>query len=99
MARRLRAPERARRRAAPAGGQPAAQAAPPLRWLLRLVPPLIVGGFVVWVGLFVVYAPELPDTDALFADAGQARVTLIAADGSVLAERGSSGTPSFASAR
>jgi penicillin-binding protein 1A len=63
-----------------------------MRWLLRLIPSLIVGGFIVWVGLFVLYAPELPDTDALFADAEQARVTLIAADGSVLAERGASGT-------
>ncbi len=64
----------------------------PLRFLLRLVPSVIVGGFVIWVGLFVLYAPELPDTGALFADAEQARVTLIAADGSVLAERGASGT-------
>jgi penicillin-binding protein 1A len=63
-----------------------------VRALLRLLPPLFVGLLVVWVGLFIVYAPELPDTDALFNDAQQARVTLIAADGSVLAERGASGT-------
>ncbi len=63
-----------------------------MRALLRLLPPLFVGLLVVWVGLFIVYAPELPDTDALFNDAQQARVTLIAADGSVLAERGASGT-------
>ena len=85
MARRLRRP-------VPEPQQPQQPRRRPLRWLLRLVPPLIVGGFVVWVGLFIVYAPDLPDTEALFADAEQARVTLIAADGSVFAERGSSGT-------
>ena len=91
MARRLRPRDSAaaRPRRSP---EPAAPRRRPLRWLLRLVPPLIVGGFVVWVGLFILYAPDLPDTDALFADAEQARVTLIAADGSVFAERGSSGT-------
>jgi penicillin-binding protein 1A len=103
MTRRLRAPkepapkEPAGEPRRPAGQRPTQRPSSrkrrrPLRTLLRLVPPLIVGAFVVWVGLFVVYAPELPDTDALFADAGQARVTLIAADGSVLAERGASGT-------
>lgn len=78
-----------------AGQRPEARARPrrrPLRWLLRLIPTVIVALFILWVGLFVVYAPDLPNTDALFADAEQARVTLIAADGSVLAERGSSGT-------
>ncbi|MCB0801405.1 MAG: transglycosylase domain-containing protein, partial [Bacteroidales bacterium] len=63
-----------------------------LRRLVRLLPALLVASLVVWVGLFVAYAPELPDTDALFNDARQARVTLIAADGTVLAERGASGT-------
>ncbi len=62
------------------------------RRLVRLLPALLVASLVVWVGLFVAYAPELPDTDALFNDARQARVTLIAADGTVLAERGASGT-------
>ncbi|MEZ5903759.1 MAG: transglycosylase domain-containing protein [Geminicoccaceae bacterium] len=63
-----------------------------LRRLVRLLPAFLVVSLVVWVGLFVAYAPELPDTDALFNDARQARVTLIAADGTVLAERGASGT-------
>ncbi len=95
MTRRLRAPGPQPRR--PAGQRsPGRQRHQPLRrpWrrLGRLVPPLIVAGFVLWVGLFVLYAPDLPDTDALFADAEQARVTLIAADGSVLAERGAAGT-------
>ena len=58
-----------------------------VRRLVRLLPALLVASLVVWVGLFVAYAPELPDTDALFNDARQARVTLIAADGTVLAER------------
>lgn len=91
MTRRLRPPDsaRARQHRAP---EPPKRRFRPLRWLLRLVPPLVVGGFVVWVGLFIVYAPDLPDTDALFADAEQARVTLIARDGSVFAERGSAGT-------
>ena len=63
-----------------------------MRRLARLLPAIVVAMLVLWVGLFVVYAPELPDTDALFDDARQARVTLIAADGTVLAERGASGT-------
>ena len=91
MARRPRPTESARAKPRPSP-EPPERRFRPLRWLLRLVPPLIVGGFVVWVGLFIVYAPDLPDTDALFADAEQARVTLIAADGSVFAERGAAGT-------
>jgi len=91
MTRRLRPPDSARaRRHRPS--EPPKRRFRPLRWLLRFVPTLVVGGFVVWVGLFIVYAPQLPDTDALFADAEQARVTLIAADGSVFAERGVDGT-------
>ncbi len=97
MTRRLRAsreqPAEPTRVRSPVGTRaPAPKRRRPLRRLLRLIPPLVVGAFVLWVGLFVVYAPDLPDTDALFTDAEQARVTLIAADGSVLAERGASGT-------
>jgi penicillin-binding protein 1A len=50
---------------------------------------LLVG----WVALFLWYAPRLPDTDVLFKDAEQARVRVLAADGSVLAERGTAGRP------
>jgi len=79
--------------------RPTAEASKPRRGLVRrlvrrllgLVPGLVVGLLVLWVGLFLVYAPELPDTEALFADARQAKVTLIAADGSLIAERGTSG--------
>ena len=46
---------------------------------------------VIWVGLFVVMAPELPDTDVLFVDAKQARVTVLAHDGSLITERGIEG--------
>ncbi|HET6469420.1 MAG TPA: PBP1A family penicillin-binding protein [Geminicoccaceae bacterium] len=62
-----------------------------LRRLLSLVPALVLVGLVAWVGLFLVLAPKLPDTDALFADARQARVTVQADDGSVLAVRGATG--------
>lgn len=48
---------------------------------------------VAWVGLFVWYAPRLPDTDALFREAQQVRVKVLAADGSILAERGGAGRP------
>jgi len=88
MARRLRPPKPERGANAPS----IKKRRRPVRALLRLLPSLFVALLVLWVGLFVVYAPELPDTDALFDDAQQARVTLIAADGSVLAERGASGT-------
>ena len=46
-----------------------------------------------WVALFVWYAPRLPDTDALFREAQQVRVKVLAADGSTLAERGGAGRP------
>lgn len=39
------------------------------------------------------YAPRLPDTEELFADAAQARVRVLAADGTLLAERGTAGRP------
>ncbi|MCB2055520.1 MAG: PBP1A family penicillin-binding protein [Geminicoccaceae bacterium] len=62
-----------------------------LRRLLGLLPALLVAGLVLWAALYFVLAPDLPDTGELFADARQARVTVIAADGSIVAERGVDG--------
>lgn len=44
-----------------------------------------------WAGLFFLLAPELPDTDTLFADSEQRTVTLLSADDAVLARRGPEG--------
>ncbi|MFO1067006.1 MAG: PBP1A family penicillin-binding protein [Geminicoccaceae bacterium] len=61
--------------------------------LVRLVAVLVLAGLVGWVGLFVWYAPRLPDTAVLVEEASQVSVRVLAADGSVLAERGVSGRP------
>jgi penicillin-binding protein 1A len=64
----------------------------PLLWrLLAALPTLLVVLLVAWAALFLLVAPELPDTDALFADSEQRTVKLLAADGSTLAERGATG--------
>lgn len=64
----------------------------PLLWrLLGTLPTLLVVLLVAWAALFLLVAPELPDTDALFADSEQRTVKLLAADGSTLAERGAAG--------
>ncbi len=74
----------------------AAGAKPRRRLLLRLlaaVPGILTGLLLLWAASFYLFAPELPDTDELIAGSRQARVTLLAADGSILAERGVSGAP------
>lgn len=81
-------------------GRPVARGASPpprgrlRRWLahtIRAVPGLLAGLFVLWAAAFYLFVPELPDTDELFAGARQARVTVLAADGSILDERGGEG--------
>jgi penicillin-binding protein 1A len=59
--------------------------------LLGWLPALLLVGLAAWVVLFLAMAPRLPDTDELFAESEQAKVTVIAADGSTLAVRGSNG--------
>ena len=56
-----------------------------------MVPTLLLVGLVAWVVLFFAMAPNLPDADALFAESRQAKVTVLAADRSVIAVRGSTG--------
>ena len=60
-------------------------------WLLIGVVALAV----LWSALFFVLAPELPDTDALWERQNGPRLTVIAADGSKIAERGSQGSVSI----
>ncbi|MCX8101555.1 MAG: PBP1A family penicillin-binding protein [Geminicoccaceae bacterium] len=63
-----------------------------LLWrLVAFVPTLLVLMLLGWAALFLLIAPELPDTDTLFADSEQRTVTLLAADGGPLAERGAEG--------
>ena len=62
-----------------------------VRRLLSWLPGLLVVGLAAWVVLFVAMAPKLPDTNELFAESEQAKVTVIAADGSTIAVRGSNG--------
>jgi penicillin-binding protein 1A len=62
-----------------------------VRRLLGWLPALLLVGLAAWVVLFLAMAPRLPDTDELFAESEQAKVTVIAADGSTLAVRGSNG--------
>ncbi len=49
---------------------------------------LIVVGAIGWVVLFFVFAPELPDTTRVWDGNHSPRVTVLAADGTRLAERG-----------
>ena len=62
-----------------------------VRRLLGWLPGLLLVGLAAWVVLFVAMAPRLPDTNELFAESEQAKVTVIAADGSTIAVRGSNG--------
>jgi penicillin-binding protein 1A len=62
-----------------------------LRRALGLVPALLVLGLVAWAALFATMAPSLPDTRELFQESRQARVTVIAGNGQVIAVRGSDG--------
>ena len=77
--------------------RPVARPEPGRRGFAARLARLAVSGvlliLVAWVALFVWYAPRLPDTDALFREAQQVRVKVLAADGSTLAERGGAGRP------
>ncbi len=67
---------------------------PGLAWrLLRALPGVLTALLLLWAGAFYVLAPELPDTDELVRMSRQARITLLASDGAVLAERGTEGAP------
>lgn len=61
--------------------------------LLRAIPGLLAALFVLWAAAFYALVPELPDTDELFRPSRQARLTVLAADGSILDERGGEGPP------
>ncbi len=81
-----------------AGAPPGTMATPietpsrSLVWrLLAALPTLLVLLLLGWAALFLLIAPELPDTEALFADSEQRTVRLLAADDSPLAERAAEG--------
>jgi penicillin-binding protein 1A len=59
-----------------------------LRWTVRGATTLAFLGVVGWVVLFYAYAPDLPDTDALFEQPPRPGLTFLAAEGDVLARRG-----------
>jgi penicillin-binding protein 1A len=59
-----------------------------MRWTVRGVTTAAFVGVVGWVVLFYAYAPDLPDTDALFEAPPRPGLTFLAADDSVLARRG-----------
>ncbi len=87
-ARRVRAGKGRKREAA--GSKPRRR---PLLRLLAAIPGILTGLLLLWAASFYLFAPELPDTDELIASSRQARVTLLAADGGILAERGATGAP------
>jgi penicillin-binding protein 1A len=58
---------------------------------LALIPLLLLAGMGAWVILFFAMAPQLPDTRELYRESRQARVSVVAGDGRVIAVRGSSG--------
>jgi len=55
---------------------------------VRGVTTLAFVGVLGWVALFYAYAPDLPDTDALFEQPPRPGITFLADDGGVLARRG-----------
>ncbi|NKB56340.1 MAG: PBP1A family penicillin-binding protein [Alphaproteobacteria bacterium] len=59
-----------------------------LRRLTNLLATLFVTLGVVWAALFLTLAPEMPDTSSLWRVKKSPGVTVLAADGSVLAQRG-----------
>jgi penicillin-binding protein 1A len=62
-----------------------------LGWLQRLFVGGALAALVGWVLLFYVFAPQLPDPRELRRQSSQPTVTVLAADGSVLARRGAEG--------
>src|SRR3954451_7293879 len=62
-----------------------------LGWPQRIVVGAVVAVLLGWVLLFYVMAPKLPDPRELRAQSEQPTITVLAADGSVLARRGTEG--------
>lgn len=62
-----------------------------IRRLLGIIPALFVFLLAMWVLAFALLAPSMPDTDSLVEGSTQTRITLIAADGGIIAERGVEG--------
>lgn len=62
-----------------------------LGWLGRIAVGAVVLGLSGWVVLFYLMAPGLPDPGELRRQSRQATITVLAADGSVLARRGAEG--------
>lgn len=62
-----------------------------MRWLLGMVPALLVLVMILWAGAFYWLAPDMPDTAELIQDSRQPRITLLAADGGIVTERGVEG--------
>ncbi|MCB9945197.1 MAG: PBP1A family penicillin-binding protein [Geminicoccaceae bacterium] len=88
--------DRSGRRSKPRGGGTASKTRSSsgtgiFRRLIGLIPALMVLGLVLWVAIFYWVGPDLPDTNELFKNARQARVTVLAADGSIVTERGAVG--------
>ena len=73
------------------GGSPRRGGPGVLGWLQRLVVGGVVAVLLGWVLLFYVFAPKLPDPRELRAQSEQPTITVLAADGSVLARRGTEG--------
>lgn len=59
--------------------------------LWRLVPALFLLALLGWAALFAFMLPKLPDTRALYQESRQAKVSVVAADGRVIAVRGATG--------
>ena len=57
--------------------------------VVRLLTGLSLLLVILWVGLFLLFAPDLPDTSRLFHRAATPGVTILASDGSVLSKSGS----------
>ena len=60
-----------------------------LRKLWDALMALVVVGLLAWAALFFVFAPELPDTDALLRDKPSPGLTVVGADGRKLVHRAS----------
>ena len=73
------------------GGTPRRGGPGVLGWLQRIVVGAVVAVLLGWVLLFYVFAPKLPDPRELRAQSEQPTITVLAADGSVLARRGTEG--------
>ena len=54
--------------------------------VVAALPSLLILALLGWVALFALYAPKLPDTDALMAQGGEPSISVLAADGTVLAD-------------